>query len=54
VTDDQRLVIDLLAYAEEHALDVDSLLLVLAWSSGRYTEDDPGEPLDVPPHYYPH
>jgi hypothetical protein len=54
VTDAQLIVLDLLAYAEEHALDVASLLLVLAWSSVRVAEEDPGAPLDVPPHYYPH
>jgi hypothetical protein len=47
-------MLDLLAYAEEHTLDVDALLLVLAWSSVGVEVEDPGAPPDVPPHYYPH
>ena len=54
MTDAQRIMLDLLAYAEEHALDAAALLLVLAWSSAGVEEEDLAAPLDVPPHYYPH
>jgi hypothetical protein len=47
------LVVELLRYAEDHAIDLTALLLALACSGGVADEPET-ERVDVPAHHYPH